>query len=208
MLESLLNMNLRKPYLKLVFFLITTLWLGYPFHSLVYGALPSEQSYEVSLYTGIVGVGQLGATYKSITENTKLPYTPVDVTEDEELLSAGVVYGISFDTIGAKVYFKRTGSCLITLQPPFKGTIKTKKIQLFNSTKPAELNWEEFLIRELGQPDSQGTGGLFGGDILYYSWGDIEVSRIGLRQLMLYRDKSIAQYRQTVKSSMVKPFKK
>jgi len=169
---------------------------------------PHQESFEVSLFTGISGIAQLGETYKSITENTKMPFTPIDVTEDSELLKAGVVYGIAFQTIGVKIYFKRTGSCLIVIHPPFRGSIKSKKIQLFEMVKPAQLNWEDLLAKELGQPQFEGTSGLFGGDIYYYSWGDIEVSRIGLRQLMLYRDRTISEYRRTVKTSWVKPFPK
>lgn len=208
MLKSLPIMKLNKTQIKTTFILVVTLLIGTFNQPLVYGAVEPNTGFEVSLYTGIPGVGQLGATYKSITENTKIPFSPIDITEDEELLKAGIVYGIAFDTIGAKVYFKRQGSCLITLQPPFKGFVKNKKIQLFDMKKPTDLNWEEAIIKELGQPESQGTGGLFGGDIFYYSWGDIEVSRIGLRQLMLYRDRAVAEYRKTIKTSIVKPFKK
>jgi len=156
-----------------------------------------EKVFEVSLYTGIPGVGQLGETYKSITDSTKIPFTPIDITEDSELLKAGIVYGILFDSIGARVYFKRSGSCLISLSPPFTGAIKATQIQLFSMKKPSQLNWEEVLFKELGQPNGQGAGGLFGGDIYYYPWGDIEVSKIGLRHLSLYRDRSITEYRKT-----------
>lgn len=208
MLKSLPIMKLKMTKLKTTLLFVVTLLVGTFYTPGMFASSDPNTGFEVSLYTGIPGVGQLGATYKSITENTKLPFSPIDITEDEELLKAGVVYGISFDTVGVKIYFKRTGSCLIALQPPFKGFVKTKKIQLFETKKPTDVNWEDFIIRELGQPDSQGTGGLFGGDIFYYNWGDIEISRIGLRQLMLYRDRSVAEYRQTVKTSMVKPFKK
>lgn len=199
---NIITINLKNSFVALVGAFVLGLSTS------VAGAPSSTQpSFEVSLYTGIPGIGQLGESYKSITENTKLPFIPLDITEDAELLKAGIVYGISFDTVGAKVYFKRSGSCLITIHPPFKGNIKTKQIQLFNMTKPANMTWEDLLIKELGQPNAQGSGGLFGGDVFYYTWGDIEVSRIGLRQLMLYRDRSIIEYRQNTKTSSVKLFK-
>jgi hypothetical protein len=171
------------------------------------GSTDSEHRYEVSLYTGIHEIGHLGESYKSLTEGTKIPFTPIDITEDEALLKAGIVYGISFDSIGAKIYFKRSGSSLITLQPPFRGSIKSQQIQIFDTEKPANVKWEEFILKGLGQPQAQGTGGFLGGDIFYYNWGDIEASRVGLRQLSLYRDKSIVEYRQNGKPNPVKLFK-
>jgi hypothetical protein len=201
-------MNSLKTNSKLVLLTLTLALTFGQVRSWADSSPSTQEPFEVSLYTGIPGIGQLGETYKSITKNAKLPFTPIDITEDSELLKAGVVYGIAFQTVGAKVYFKRTGSCLIIVHPPFRGSIKSKKIQLFDMIKPAGLNWEDLLIKELGQPESEGTPGLFGGDIYYYSWGDIEVSRIGLRQLMLYRDRSISEYRRTVKTSWVKPFQK
>ena len=63
--------------------------------------------------------------------------------------------------------------------------------------KPTNIDWSELISKELGSPEAQGSGGLFGGDVYYYSWGDIEVSRIGLRQLMLYRDRAITEYRRS-----------
>ncbi len=167
----------------------------------------SEKRYEVSLYTGIPEVARLGESYRSLTKNIKIPFTPIDVTKDPMLLQSGIVSGIDFESIGAKVYFKQGISCLIMLQPPFKGVIKTKQVQLFDTPKPSTMNWKELIIKELGQPTTQGTGSILGGDVYYYPWGDIEISRIGLRQLMLYRDRSILEYRQALKTNVIKLFK-
>jgi len=177
-----------------------------PFHPVAFGE--TEKSYEVGLHAGISGIGELGSSYKSITENTQLPFSPIDITADSKLLEAGIVYGLSFDSVGTKIYFKRSGSCFISITPPFQGTVKSTKIQLFNMSKPANLKWDEVLFKELGQPNFQGGGGLFEGDVYYYPWGDIEVSRIGLRQLSLYRDPAVAEFRKNNSAaSKIKFFK-
>lgn len=199
------NKKQKRILLAALFFI--SLW-GLTPTSLKAVAQQPENRFEVGLYTGIPGIVQLGDSYRTITENTQIPFSPIDITEEPQLLKAGIVYGISFEPIGTKIYFKRSGSCLISLTPPFAGSVKTTQIQIFNMAKPANLKWEEFLFKELGQPNFQGGGGLFEGDVYYYPWGDIEVSRIGLRQLTLYRDNAIAEYRKNNSSaSRIKFFK-
>lgn len=205
MLELLILMNFLNPLKNPVLIVLSALVLFNLSSSKT--SADSDHRYEVSLYTGIPEVGHLGESYKTLTESTKIPFSPIDITDDEALLKAGIVYGISFDSIGAKVYFKRSGSSLITLQPPFKGSIKSQQIQIFDTDKPANVKWEEFILKGLGQPQAQGSGGFLGGDIFYYNWGDIEANRIGLKQLSLYRDRSIVEYRQSGKSNPVKLFK-
>jgi hypothetical protein len=191
-------MNRQKSHLKnLILMTISVLSLSQA--TLGWATSSSDTEFEVSLYTGIPSLAHLGESYRTLTENSKFPYTTVDILSDEELLKAGIVYGISFDTIGAKVFFKRSGSALISLQPPFKGLIKSKQIQIFTQTPPANMGWEKFILRELGEPDAKRSAGKIGGDIFFYSWGDIQFNSIGIKQVMLYRDKSVAEYRQNLK---------
>lgn len=206
MLELIILMNFSHHLKTLVFLIFIGVFFLNPIPGLA-SAADAEHRYEVSLYTGIPEVGHLGESYKNLTENTKIPFSPIDITEDEGLIKAGIVYGISFDSIGAKIYFKRSGSSLITLQPPFKGVLKSQQIRIFDTEKPNSVKWEEFIVKGLGQPQAQGSAGFLGGDVFYYNWGDIEASRIGLRQLTLYRDRSIVEYRQSGKSNPVKLFK-
>lgn len=199
-------MNLSNLTSKLFFGIGLFIFILTPAHFSM-AASELESRLEVSLYTGIPTIGHLGQSYKELTENTKVPFVALDVAADEDLMKAGIVYGIFFESLGTKIYFKRSGSSLIVIQPPFKGLIKTTQILLFDMQKADNKTWDDVLVKELGPPATQGSVGILGGNLFFYNWGDVEVSRIGLRQLMLYRDRSISEYRQTTKTGATKLFK-
>lgn len=152
--------------------------------------------FEISLYTGISEIVKLGQTQKTITENSKYKFTNLEIAKNEEIKKSGIVSGIDFESKGISIFFKATGSTLIVLKPPFQGVIKGKKVQVFDTEKPSELSWEDFVVKTFGQPEAKRNGGRIVGDVFYYSWGDIQFGPTGLRKLMLYRDKAIRNYRE------------
>ncbi len=164
---------------------------------LAYGIQVPDR-FELSLYTGVKDLVHLDQSYNEITRNKIIPFTTIDTSNSQELRIAGLTSGLTFDTIGTIIYFKNTVSKLIVLTPPFKGLIG-KRIPIFDSTKPAQITWEEFITKEFGLPSAKKEIGGFDGDIFFYEWGDIEFNKSGFRKLHLYTDKSIKKYRELTK---------
>jgi hypothetical protein len=152
--------------------------------------------FEISLYTGITEIVKLGQTQKAITDNSKYKFTNLEIAKNEEIKKSGIVSGIDFESKGITIFFKATGSTLIVLKPPFHGKIKGKNLQIFDTEKPSEMSWEDFVIKTFGQPEAKRNGGRIVGDVFYYAWGDVQFGPTGLRKLMLYRDKAIRNYRE------------
>lgn len=157
---------------------------------------PSTDSLiEVSLFTGIPGVGRLGESMKQVADHTQFAFTEAQVDPESELGKIGVGTVYVFKDVGAKVYFKRDGVAMITTQEPFKGVIKGKKIRLFTFSVPPVSDWESLLLKELGAPQSRASGGRLGSEGLFYNWGDISYNRMGPNELALYRNPEITSYR-------------
>jgi len=154
------------------------------------------ERFEVSLYTGITEIVKLGQTLKTITENSKFKFTPLEISKNEEIKKSGIISGIDFESKGITIFFKATGSTLIVLKPPFQGTIKGKNIHIFDTEKPAGMSWEDFVVKTFGEPEAKRNGGRIVGDVFYYAWGDLQFGPTGFRKLMLYRDKAIRNYRE------------
>ena len=163
-----------------------------------FGLPPSGEtpSFEVSLYTGISSLVKLGDTFQGVTKRISQPFERVSVNQDEDLKSLRFSQAIHYKDLGLKIYFRRTGVALITLQEPFQGTIRTKKIPLFPFGPAPQGTWEEVLVKELGPPDFVVSGGKLNSKALFYSWGDISFNAMGPNQLALYRDSSIIKYRE------------
>ncbi len=157
---------------------------------------PSEspKAFEVSLFTGISSLVKLGDTYPGVTK--RIPYPFEKLPENEDLKALRLTQAIYYRDLGLRVYFRRTGAVLITLQEPFKGTLRTKKIPLFPFGPAPQGTWEEVLVKELGPPDFVVSGGRLNSKALFYSWGDISFNAMGPNQLALYRDPSVIKFRE------------
>lgn len=150
---------------------------------------------EVSLYTGVPGLAKLGESYTTVTTNTKHKYVKFPIEPTSELGKLGYTQEFEFKQLGARVYFKRDGVGMITLQEPFKGQIKGKKIKLFSISPPPGYNWETQLEKEFGEPEARASGGKLGSNGMFYNWGDVSYNRMGPNQLSLYRNKELQEYR-------------
>jgi hypothetical protein len=154
-----------------------------------------EKLIELSLFTGIPGIGRIGDSQKQIREGARYPFEEMSLEADSELGKLGVGLAFVFKEIGTKIYFKRDSVILITAQEPFKGFVKGKKIKLFAFSTPPVKDWEDLLLKELGVPESRASGGRFGSESLFYGWGDISFNRMGPNELALYRNAEISKYR-------------
>lgn len=161
------------------------------------GLARADKEYEVSLFTGISGLVKLGDSYATVVKNIVSPRTDIPLDTDPELTKLGFAQGVAFKKMGMKLFFSRTGVVLITMQEPFAGFVKSKKIKLFSFMTPPVDDWESFLIRELGNPELRASSGRLSSQALFYPWGDISFNRMGPNELALYRDAKIAKYRQT-----------
>lgn len=150
---------------------------------------------EISLFTGIPGVARIGESFTEVNQRKVHPHERLDFKDDPEIVKLKITDALVFPTLGTKIYFRRTGAVLIVSQEPFKGSIKNKKIRLFSFSVPAVSDWGELLLRELGQPQARASGGRFGSEGLFYSWGDLSYNRMGPNQLALYRDLEVGKYR-------------
>jgi len=150
---------------------------------------------ELSLFTGVPGVARLGDSVKQTSDNADFAFTESSVEPDSDLGKLGFTSLFHFKDIGTRVYFRRDGVALITAQEPFKGVIKGKKVRLFSFSVPVISDWDALLVRELGPPDTRSSGGRFGSEALYYSWGDISFNRMGPNEIALYRTPEIGKYR-------------
>jgi len=150
---------------------------------------------ELSLYTGIPGVARIGETYQQVTQNASFPWETYQIPPEPAYTKLGFTEAIVFKSVGTRVYFRRGGAALITAQEPFRGQIKSKNIRLFAFSVPVVADWEDLLLKELGQPDARASGGRFSSEGLYYSWGDISYNRMGPNEIALYRDTELAKFR-------------
>jgi len=153
-------------------------------------------SFEVSLFTGISGLLKLGDSYNKVTTAISSPFEKLTLAETKEVTQLKLSDVIFFKQWGLKVYFRKNGAVLITLQEPFKGNVRTKNIALFPFGPCPTGDWELFLTKELGIPDFKLTGGRFNSASLFYSWGDMSFNNNGPNELALYRDPLVRKFRE------------
>lgn len=157
-----------------------------------------EVTFEVNLYSGIPEFAKLGDSEETLKDRTKrlepeiseLP--PRTVASDQPNFTK-VYY---FRDYGLRAFFQAARVALIQLQDPFRGTIQGKKLQIFSFAPPEGASWEDLLIREFGTPVVKASGGRFGSEGFFYSWGDISFNRMGPNELAIYRDSLISNFRQ------------
>ena len=152
--------------------------------------------YEVSLFTGIPKLAKLGDSYQILTQTIPHPYEALPLPEAPEFQVLKISQAVLYPALGLRIYFRREGAVLITIQEPFKGKIRSKKIDLFPFARSPAGTWEAYLIKQLGIPDFTVSGGRLNSKGLFYSWGDISFNAMGPNQLALYREPSIAKYRE------------
>ena len=154
-----------------------------------------QESFLVSPYTGIPNLVSLGDSFKKVTNNSNRDFTVLDITSNSSLTFLGMVYGIFFPSIGTSIYFKRGGSCLIVLESPFKGKIRSTNLPLFEQNNDESFDWEQSIRNELGPPQKKDRDISSSNNLYFYSWGDIEFNADGIVRMMLYRDPRIALFR-------------
>lgn len=163
--------------------------------------------YEVSLYTGIHSLIKLGDTRSVVAKVMPEKGNQNDLSEFTDFPDCKIIEGINYKKLGITAYFNRSGAALIILEEPFKGNIRSKKINLFSlGPPPVSGTWGEFLSKELGAPDFVVTGGNLNSTGFFYSWGDITFNASGPNQVALYRDSSIRNYREKYFGRKLKMF--
>jgi hypothetical protein len=160
----------------------------------------------VSLYFGIEPWVRLGDSQSQVMSRLRGQWDKLDISGNAELAAAGVTEALKLSDHGVKAYFRNDRVVLIELQSPFEGKIQGRKVVLFPYQGRALASWEETLKRDFGPPNSQASGGGLGSDCFFYSWGDISFNNVGANQLALYRDASIAAYRQKNYGRVLKIF--
>lgn len=156
-----------------------------------------HSNYEVSLFTGIPPLVKLGDPLSVVKKAIKASESKVDLADFENCPDCKVSQGIQFDQLGLSIFFNRLGANLIIIQAPFKGSIRSKKVELFPlGPPPSGGTWGDFITKELGAPDFIVTGGNLNSRGFFYSWGDISFNASGPNQLALYRDPNLRKYRE------------
>ena len=171
-------------------------FLGFAFFSCVRRPLASLPSMEVNLFAGIEKLAKLGDNEEMVIKRTawtKVKTIEVSIPDQREFGFSKILH---IPDAGARVYLRYGYTSLILLQEPFHGNILGKKFKVFTFSIPGGNTWEEALVKELGAPTSKGDGGRFGSESLMYSWGDIAFNRMGPNELALYRDQTMAKFRQ------------
>jgi hypothetical protein len=158
-------------------------------------------TYDLNLYSGIRQLVALGDAEAQVKSKVKFDFERQDYKEDTRSIAMtlsrlNITHSYKYSDLGTTVYFRDKRVVLIELQPPFKGEIQGKKMTLFDFKVPGDKTWEDILVRKLGGPVARASGGKFGSEALFYSWGDVSYNRMGLNQVALYRDPGISRYRQ------------
>lgn len=158
--------------------------------------------YDLNLYSGIRQLVALGASEGQVKQAVKYASEKQTFESDGDpatsmtLARISISHSLIYPEIGTKVYFREGRVVLIEVQPPFKGKVQGKKLELFAFKLPGDKSWEDILVRKLGGPIARASGGKFGSEALFYPWGDVSYNRMGLNELALYRDPAISRYRQ------------
>ena len=167
-------------------------------------ALPScirrnrdQPSLDVNLFTGIPDRVRLGENETSVLNKMKgWQYQREEYAESSGAERSLFSHSFEYRQLGIKVYFQRSQVILIELQDPFRGTIQSKKLAIFQLATPPDVSWEDYLSRQFGPPNQRVTGGRLGSASLFYGWGDISYNHTGPNEIALYRDPRILEYRQ------------
>jgi len=156
------------------------------------------KSLEVNLYSGVPEFAKLGDSEGQLLERSKI--LKPEITEiprqpnSEDRLSFTKI--LSYKPVGVRVYMRHNRVALIELQEPFRGNISGKKLQVFSFAPPSGDSWEAALIKEFGNPAVRASGGRFGSEAFFYSWGDVSFNRMGPNEIAIYRDSDISNVRQ------------
>lgn len=159
----------------------------------------------INLYSGIADVAYLGE-HESQVMRRKWRFNEVAVSSDSSAKNLGVERIVEMPEIGVKVYFKRQLVTLIEIQDPFPGYILGRNDPLFSFSLARQDSWREDLIRQLGKPVQEATGGRLGSHALFYRWGDIAFNRMGPNQVALYRIPDVIPYREKNFGRVIKFF--
>ncbi|MCB0405167.1 MAG: hypothetical protein KDD51_10300 [Bdellovibrionales bacterium] len=159
----------------------------------------------INLYSGIADVAYLGE-HESQVLGRKWRFKEVAVPSDALATALGVEKIVEMPEIGVKVYFRRQLVTLIEIQDPFPGYLLGRNDPLFSFSLARQDSWREDLIRQLGKPVQEATGGRLGSHALFYRWGDIAFNRMGPNQVALYRLPDVIPYREKNFGRVIKFF--
>lgn len=160
---------------------------------------PTSEGLELSLYTGIRQLVNIGDTEEKVLSNTAFRPQREEFTEADRAVAMDrppFSHALYFKSIGTRAYLRNGKVALIEVQDPFKGVVQGKKIEVFKLQPAGPLPWDQALIVELGWPNSRASGGAFNSEALYYSWGDISFNASGPNEIAIYRDPEIVKFRQ------------
>lgn len=160
---------------------------------------------EVSLYFGVDQLVRLGDTESAVHKRSHFDIKKSAVS-DSELTSLRFTDQLEFPDLGVHAYLRYNRVALLEIQEPFRGVVHGKRMELFPFATQTGQNWEEMLVRQLGTPTSEASGGRLSSNSLFYTWGDISYNAMGPNQLAIYRDPDIAKYRQKNFGRMLKLF--
>jgi hypothetical protein len=167
---------------------------------------PVVANMELSLYSGIRQLVNINETEEKVLE--RAPYKPerVDLSAEPGVDRIKFTHLLFFKEVGVRAYFRNGRVALIEVQDPFNGRVQGHKLNIFSLSNADPHHWDQLLMAELGTPNARMGGGTFGSEALYYSWGDIAFNAKGPNELAIYRDPSIAIYRQTNFGRKIKIF--
>ncbi len=153
---------------------------------------------ELNLYSGVHKVARLGDSEGAVLEKVKVWDPQVfDIARQSTEEQINFNKALLIKKLGMRLYFRKSRLVLIELQEPFRGNIQGKRLGLFSFSLPAgSSSWESSLIKEFGTPNARASGGRFGAESFFYSWGDISFNRMGPNEVGIYREKDIANFRQ------------
>jgi len=155
---------------------------------------------DVNLYSGVPEFAKLGDSEGQLIERSKklkpeitdIPRSTAS-TADDRLSFSKIFF---YKPVGMRVYLRHGRVALIELQEPFRGSIQGKKLQVFSFAAPSGASWEASLVKEFGNPVVRASGGRFGSEAFFYSWGDVSFNRMGPNEIAIYRDTDLSNLRQ------------
>ena len=158
---------------------------------------PPIPNLELVVNSGIRDVVRLGDSEGLVEQHVVGVLHKPPVHEDPAAEQLGCDLIFEMDDIGARAYFRRGKVALIRIQTPFHGTIRGGKLKAFTiAPAPPKEGWDDYLMHEFGQPLLHASGGTFGSEALFYSWGDISYNRSGPNEIAIYATPDISAYRQ------------
>ncbi|MBY0370817.1 hypothetical protein K2X33_09040 [bacterium] len=157
---------------------------------------PASTGLELSLYTGIRQLANIGDSEEKVLEHREFRLQRQEIPADANGSRGPFSHLLFFKDIGTRVYIRNGRVALVEVQDPFQGVVQGKKIAVFKLAPSSPLPWDQALIIELGWPNSRSSGGAFGSEAMYYSWGDISFNGNGPNEIAIYRDPEIVKFRQ------------